>query len=116
MTIEEAIAAFEAGFSSTLLGKPSAYGPTGEPYVSIDVSFKLRRHLPLPEGTEGRLIGEWFDRARSYAGGKGAYLYWRLRPYFERAPIKRGGASMDCVSVYGRLLVSEFTPIPEPVA
>ena len=135
MTLDEAVAEFEAGFTVHVeMGFPAgehgrvidlSRAPCDEPYVVV-ISGAVRRQgdpVPIWYAFEEDAVEAWVAMARVHAEGRGRHLYWRERPRWEAEdfvavnqarmvgdPRTRADIALNIGYVYSRLLVSNLRP------
>lgn len=135
MTLDEAVAEFEAGFTvhtevgfdtgREAVGLDRGCAPCGEPYVMI-VSGAIKRQgecTPIWYAFEDDAIDAWLAMARVYAEGQGRHLYWCERPRWEPRefvaldqagmigdPRARADIVLKVGVVYSRLVVTNLLP------
>ena len=133
MTLEEAVAAFEADFTvSPLVGYPRLdeagrvdlhRAPTGEPYIRLTSGGINGDGEPQQAwfSSEDRCALEWLRQAWIYAEMRGGKtLYWRRPPQYHEAEFvavdqaalindldMRNAITIKIGTIYSRLLISK---------
>lgn len=115
MTLEDAIAAFEARFRF-VVREPGRDGdfsraPNGARYATVsNAGVKLEgQPFARSEDDEAAAVKGWLASALAYAEGRSGCLYWRTLPQVEREG-RRRGRTHDRFVVYSRLAVSRQRP------